>query len=187
MQVLNLLDNLYSLNNIQGLTLVDQDIMYGAILNLCSQSIGGGAKSSVENYLSIFAGMLMFDDLQNMAWDVARTTTQQVNSSGQAYNIHLYLVNDIYIPGSLILTTISQALQQGYDHISAQNGAKVTLDTSEADASINAYLASRSEGMKYNKGQWETMAEQIAKGTKAQITFLSSFFSFLKDIQSYIG
>ena len=49
--------------------------MYGAILNLCSQSIGGGAKSSVENYLSIFAGMLMFDDLQNMAWDVARTTT----------------------------------------------------------------------------------------------------------------
>ena len=63
MQALNLLDNLYSLNNIEDLTLVNQDIMYGAILNLCELAIGHGSKSMVENYLSIFAGLLMFDDV----------------------------------------------------------------------------------------------------------------------------
>lgn len=77
-----MLDNLYSLDNTQGLTLVDQEIMYGAILNLCELAIGHGSKSLIENYLSMFAGMLMFDDLQVMAWDVARTATAQVGDSG---------------------------------------------------------------------------------------------------------
>jgi len=49
-----------------------------------------------------------------MAWDIARTTAHQVNSNGAAYNVHLYLVNDIYVPGSLVLTTISEALRNGY-------------------------------------------------------------------------
>jgi hypothetical protein len=112
MQAFNMMDNLYTLED--DVQLMDKDILYGALLNLDKLAIGHEALGLVENYLSIFAGLLMFDDVQTIAWDIARTTSTQVNSNGAAYNIHLYLVNDIYVPGSLILTTISQALREGY-------------------------------------------------------------------------
>ena len=76
MQALNLLDNLYSINNMSDLKLVNESIMRGAILNLSSLAIGANAKPLIENYLSIFAGMLMFDDLGVMANDIARTSVE---------------------------------------------------------------------------------------------------------------
>ena len=186
MQALNMMDNLYSLSD--DVELMDQDILYGALLNLSDLAIGHEQKGLIENYLSIFAGMLMFDDVQTMAWDIARTTSHEINSNGAAYNVHLYLVNDIYVPGSLVLTTISQALQDGYQQISAVNGAKITIDTTGANEVIQTWINARDSGVTYTENaSWEEVAENVAARTKLQITFLSSFFSFLKDIQSYIG
>ena len=186
MQAFNMMDNLYSLED--DVELMDKDILYGALLNLADLAIGHAQKNVVENYLSIFAGLLMFDDIQTMAWDIARTTGNTVNSNGAAYNVHLYLVNDIYVPGSLVLTTVSQALQNGYQQISAVNGAKATIDTSEANQVIQGWIDARDSGTPYTENaSWEEVAENVSAGTKIQITFLSSFFSFLKDIQSYIS
>lgn len=183
MQALNLLDNLYSINNLQGLSLVDESVLRGAILNLSSLAIGANAKPSIENYLSIFAGMLMFDDIGVMANDIARTSIDQITDYGQAYNIHLYLVNDIYVPGSMILTTVAQALSTGYQKISSQRAAKVVIDTSGADTAIANHLATRYYGIE----EWNDAAEEVAQGTKIEITFLSAFFSFLSDLQSYFS
>lgn len=183
MQALNLLDNLYSINNMSDLKLVNESIMRGAILNLSSLAIGANAKPLIENYLSIFAGMLMFDDLGVMANDIARTSIEQTNNFGQAYNIHLYLVNDLYIPGSLVLTTIVQALTTGYQKLSSQQAAKIIIDTSGADATIAQHLATRYYGI----DEWNDAAEEIAQGTKIEIIFLSAFFSFLSELQSYFS
>ena len=130
----------------------------------------------------------MFDDVQTMAWDIARTTSHEVSKNGAAFNVHLYLVNDLYVPGSLILTSISQALQAGYQQISSVNGAKITIDTAGANKVIQGWLDARDSGTAYTDNlSWEEVAEGVSAGTKMQITFLSSFFSFLKDIQNYIG
>lgn len=186
MQAFNMMDNLYSLED--NVTLMDKDILYGAILNLAKLAIGNEQVGTIENYLSIFAGLLMFDDIQTMAWDIARTTNNQVSSNGAAYNVHLYLLNDIYVPGSLVLTTVSEALRAGYQQISAKNGAKVTIDTTEANSVISDWIKARNSGVPYTENaSWETVANEVAAGTKMQITFLSSFFSFLKDIQSYLN
>lgn len=183
MQALNLLDNLYSINNMSDLKLVNESIMRGAILNLSSLAIGANAKPLIENYLSIFAGMLMFDDLGVMANDIARTSIEQTNNFGQAYNIHLYLVNDLYIPGSLVLTTIAQALTTGYQKLSSQQAAKIIIDTSGADTTIAQHLAMPYYGV----DEWNDAAEEIAQGTKIEIIFLSAFFSFLSELQSYFS
>jgi hypothetical protein len=54
----------------------------------------------------------------------------------------------------MLLTTIAEALKAGYTEISSRNGARVTIDTSEADKSITNYLEARASGMKYNIDQW---------------------------------
>jgi hypothetical protein len=37
--------------------------MYGAVINLSEMALGHTALTPIENYLSIFAGLLMFDDI----------------------------------------------------------------------------------------------------------------------------
>jgi len=42
---------------------MNQNLLYGIVVNLASFAIGKNLKDNVANYLSIFAGLLMFDDI----------------------------------------------------------------------------------------------------------------------------
>lgn len=186
--ILNALDNLYTANGFNGLELIDKNLLTQIALNLSALAVGGGIKGLVENYLSIFSGLLMFDDIENMAADVARNAALTIETAGgQAYNVHLYLLNDFYVPGSLLMTSIAHALEQGYNKIiETSDGAKAVINTNDANKAINEYLAARRSGMPYNRDDWDDMATSVASGTKLQIIFLTSFFSFLEDMQNYL-
>ena len=200
LNILSALDQIYSMNGIEDLILMDKEVMYNIALNLSNLAIGGEIKGDIENYLSIFAGMLMFDDMQNMANDIARNAISQVNtSSGEVRHVHLYLLNDIYVPGSYILTNVALALQEGYSKITAEMGAQVKITTSEIDSEIVSYLSDRIHGyqsytlVKKNEDGptevdtlWNAYGNYAMQGTKIQIVFLSSFFSFLTNIQNYM-
>ena len=186
--ILNAIDSLYSANNIADLSLIDPNLLYNIAINLSNAAVGGPVKNLVENYLSIFAGLLMFDDIQNIAQDAAKNAINQVSDYGSAYNIHLYLLNDVYVPGSMLLTGVAQALEQGYNKITASAGAKVSINTTEATNIINDYVSGRNSGtIKYKLSDWPKYANSIASATKVQITFLTSFLHFIQDIQSYLS
>lgn len=186
--ILNALDNLYTANGFNGLELIDKNLLTQVALNLSSLAVGGGIKGLVENYLSIFAGLLMFDDIENIAADAAKNAALTVETAGgQAFNVHLYLLNDFYVPGSLLMTSIAHALEQGYNKIiEASDGAKVVINTNDADKAISEYLAARRSGTSYDINDWNSIATSVASGTKMQIIFLTSFFSFLEDMQNYL-
>lgn len=202
MNILNALDNLYSMNDINNLTLIEKDLMYNIALNLSSEAVGGVVKGEVENYLSIFAGLLMFDDLQNMAYDIARNINMDLTTQtqGELYQVHLYLLNGIYVPGSFLMTTVANAISQGYARISADYGAKVSINTSGADASIQEYLNARANGnLTYYTNDdenssarsqgyplWQQYGNKVMSGTKMEIIFLKSFLEFMTDIQKYL-
>jgi len=183
LNILTLLDQLYTFSGIvDGLTLLDRNTMYSLVLNLSSMAIGGGLKDSLENYFAIFAGMLMFDDAQNMAKELADSAVNQLNRESQVKNIHLYLINDIYIPGSMVLSFVADALEMGYQDISTRgNIAKVEIDTSKADSEISNYLQHK-EG-RYSIRDWPIEANAVSKGITARITFLTAFLKFLENLQ----
>jgi len=65
------LDKLYSMDGIpnSGLDLPSRANLDFLMLNLAQGAVGHNLKSTVEDYLSIFAGLLMFDDVKSIADD----------------------------------------------------------------------------------------------------------------------
>ena len=184
LNILTLLDQLYTFSGVaDGLTLLDKNTMYSLVLNLSSMAVGGNLQGSLENYFAIFAGMLMFDDAQNMAKELANSAVNQLNREPQVKNIHLYLINDIYIPGSMVLSFVADALEMGYQDISTRsNIAKVEINTSKADSEISNYLQHKES--KYSIHDWVTEANAVSKGITARITFLTAFLKFLENLQN---
>ena len=80
----------------------------------------------------------------------------------------------------MLLTGVAQALEQGYNKITASAGAKVSINTTEATNIINDYVSGRNSGtIKYKLSDWPKYANSIASATKVQITFLTSFLHFI--------
>jgi hypothetical protein len=57
--------------------------------------------------------MVMFDDLANMAKE-AVSMINAFSPSGKIMQIHLYNLNGIYVPASMILSYISDAVDTTY-------------------------------------------------------------------------
>lgn len=187
LNALSALDRIYSMNGYGGLILPEQEIMYNLILNLSKNAVGGEIKNDVEQYLSIFAGLLMFDDMQNMAKELASNAKEQIQYSN-IKNIHLYLLNGIYVPSSLILSYIYKALISGINQIqiNSKNGAQIKIETSGAYKEIEDYLKTHEYGSgKYQISDWANEREKISHHTKIQIIFMSAFITFLRDLQQH--
>jgi hypothetical protein len=150
-------------------------------MNLSKLALGHGLKGLIEDYLSIFAGMLMFDDLQNMALEATGKLTQ-----GRIKQVHLYNVNGIYLPSSYILTKIYESLVASVGYIDSGKAAKVSISTGGADEVIAQYLQKKYwDGNNYVARYpeiWEDTANKVIKGIDINITFLISFIDFLKDL-----
>lgn len=186
LQIMSLLDILYSANNIGGLSLIEEDIMRGIATNLAKGAIGDSSKGAVEKYLSIFAGLLMFDDVKNIAQDIARTALTNIQQN-DVFHIHLYLINQIYIPSSLLLSQIVFALQKGYEQMNFED-ARITISTGGMSESIQYYVDTRQDkdGNTVSLQMWKDYREQAAQETTARIAFLRSFLDLVASLQEYI-
>lgn len=168
---------------------LDITILQSAALNLADQSQGADLKDPVANYFSIFAGLLMFDDIRQMALDAQKTLTTEIgNNNAGVYQIHLYQTNGVFVPGSYLLSFAAQAFQAGESQLESTNHAVVHISTSQATKSINEYMIEQDKGAGYNKEQdWITMANQVAKDTSITITFLQAFTQFMNRLKEYFS
>ena len=188
MLALNMLDELYALSGLdETVQLLDKQALKGVLLNLSNLTVGNNMKTSVENYFSIFAGMLMFSDIRNMALELGKETEMKIQYASTK-NIHLYLLNDTYYPASYILTNVYQALKSGVKTLSVKDGAKASINTNGATTSIKTYVSylekaqSQGQPSPYRPEDWDIMAEEIAAGTRIQLSFLSTFLNFSQKI-----
>lgn len=172
MQIFTAFDRLYSMAGIADIQFMQQDEIKMIALNLSSGALGSHNKSKLEEYLSIFAGLLMFDDIKNIAIDTALNLEKE-----PVQQVHVYLLNDTYVPSSVILTNIYQQLEQGLNSIDIGEAAKVHITTNGIDNAIADYNPKT-----YDISQWPIYAETARTSTLITIFFLSSFVNFLHDL-----
>lgn len=176
--ILNYIDQMYSLFGLGGIVLPQRNAIELVARNLASLSIGSGYKDPVAKYFSIFAGLLMFDDVRNIALE-ALNTIQYENVK----SIHLYNLNGIYVPASLVLTYTYEALVNASNVAASGLGAQTEIDTDDADKKIKEYL-SKTHKEPSKPEDWAAMGSTVASGTTVKITFLASFLQFIEDLSN---
>jgi hypothetical protein len=178
MIILNYLDELYAANGLAGLELPQKEALEFLALNLSSLAVGGPYKSTLANYLSIFAGLLMFDDVYNMAKE-ADKMLKKATPYKTVKQIHLYNLNGIYVPASMLLTYTYTTMKQVENAIDKGLAAKASIHTDKANKAAASYLANRPIPI---KPEWFKLGNAASSGTTIRIIFLSNFVQLLNEL-----
>lgn len=168
------------LANTGGFTIGDLNWLTNAIINSHpSTVIGTGMKASLENYLSMVAAALLFDD----SVEIMAQSTQSLESSVSSTSINVihlfYLQGFGYYPLSQILYSIYNKIKTAYDEcapIAAKGGGvKVKIK-------FKNYPADQTPYENLNMQTWVDTGAQAEAGALLQMTVLGSFMGALKSL-----
>lgn len=174
MNILSYIDFMLSACDAAGIsTPANRELLIFLALNLSEMAIGRGNSEPLAKYFSIFAGLLMFDDVVNMT----KEATQELPESS-IKQVHLYNLNGVYVPASMVLSYVSDALQLGAQE--ATYAATASINSSGATKAINDW-----ENPEHLRPEhWQKMGAAVASGTKVKIAFMSAFLSFIEKLSN---
>ena len=178
------IDNIVALGKKGGIMeTTDVEWLKFALVNSGLGLIGYKNRSSLENYFSLFASYLMFDDAQNMITDAVAKSAEEIGKKHSVQNIHLYVINGVYMPQSYILYELHKKMTE------AMTGT--SFDTRNlADGTVRTQIYSYNVGSKYpgnTKQDWRNEASAAAKTTKLKMYFLMNFSDLVKQLSERIG
>lgn len=172
MNILSYITYLSSANNI-GINNnpLSQDNLSLLAYNLIPGAIADDQKEPLQRYFSIYAGLLMFDDVAIMA----KEAISEINNNndvigGKVRQVHLYSLNGIFVPSSMILTYISDSLSK-IQHISPDDfaQAKITIKNPPQDP----------KDQEMTPGLWSSIASAALSSVQVKIILLQTFITFV--------
>ena len=170
------------LNKIEALTtagaisMIDKNWLTAAIINAGPGMIAEEQKNKIENYLAMFAAILLFDGQINIAQEAIQSISEQALNIGSTHQIHLFSVNNGYYPLSYVLKLTYDSLTNGLTRIESEtrsNGVEVEIYGFVKKPSNNIY-----EGLK----TWEETAEAAKNSTKIKMKFLVQFQNIIANL-----
>lgn len=110
------LNKIETLARAGGITMLDKQWLTAAIVNSSNEMIAGKQRKSLEDYLAMFAAILLFDGQINIAKEaLLRANFESLETS--VHEIHLFSVNNGYYPLSYVLKLTYDHLQKGLGQI----------------------------------------------------------------------
>lgn len=137
---------------------------------LGSDSNFGKIKASVSNIFSIFAGIMMFDDFLVIGKEVLDGM-----QFSNVHNIHLYRLQDTYMPSSMFLDATYKAMKQMQDELLEGNAFEVSITAPP----INYYGENWTVPF---EDRWELVREKAKKQNKIKIQFAGNFLSLMSQL-----
>lgn len=151
--------------NVDDFNAGDEQMLQFLAYNLIHGAAADDMTGPLEKYFSMFAGLLMFDDIQNMAIEATQNLSS-VENNKNVLQIHLYNLNGLYIPASMILFHVRDELNNIASLASSNLGAQAHISFN-TDSSPNKDYVVRAAG---------------AKKTKVNITFLGGFTNLINNL-----
>lgn len=202
MNILSYIDYLSSASSVGVKNNIDRDILAFFARNLIKGAIAEKEKAPLEHYFSIYAGMIMFDDVIAMA----KEAVSQINNSnnvigGKIRQVHLYNLNGLYVPASMILTYLSDSLNKNNQKI-IEDMMRVEIHTSAIDTApakgksskfaekqkktaktYNTFINNlKNDSNNLTPSDWDAISAAAVNSTKVQIIFLASFEQFINNL-----
>lgn len=170
-----------SVSSNSALTIDSNDLAFLG-LNLMEGAVASESRGPLERYFSMYAAMLMFDDITNMAIEATNAVKGASGSGSHITQIHLYNLNGIYVPASMLLTQLSNVVTEAGTMIGSGIAAKASIHIPKKNETYEAYL----HGERHLTPRlWRDVADEAAENTKVSITFLSSFLSLINSLGSF--
>ena len=203
MNILSYIDYLSSASSVGVENNIDRDTLAFFARNMINGAVAEQHKKPLEAYLAIYAGMIMFDDVIAMAREAVTSLQNNSNNTvgGKIKQVHLYNLNGIYVPASMILTYLSDSLNTANQEIIAEM-MTVSIKTTDISKgfqgkksskyseiknknkkiydSFNTALADGSDRL--TEADWDAVSSLAVNNTKVQITFLASFEAFINSL-----
>ena len=155
-----------------GITMIDKAWLTAAIINSGSNMIASDKKRSLEDYLAMFAAILLFDSQLNIASEALNRMVDTMPKSN-VHQIHLFSVNNGYYPLSFVLKLTYDSLKQGFGQIEQKTRQGV-------EAEIFGYITQPKSG--YTLESWTATANDAKKSTKIKMRFLVNLMQTINNL-----
>lgn len=169
MSAMSALTKLYASSELSNI-MIDPHKLMLYLINISNATLAKN-QQPLETYLSLFAGLLMFDDIKSLA----TTSIQQIQADMPATDIdciHVYNIGGIYFPISVILNDLVSQMDSIINTLSINIDRTASVTIEGPDPSI-----------KDNSGiTWESLANSTMQQTKIQIHFLAGYSQYISDI-----
>lgn len=178
----NITDQLAKISAFQSvgaISMIDAKWLLAAIINSGSGMIAESKKNYLEQYLAMFATILLFDDQLNIAAEAIKNMAKDKSSATNVKKIHMFSLNNGYYPLSYVLQLTYNSLYQGYttllSGLKTQSGVLVE---------ISGYVKNpgQEENNNKSKANWETTRQAALSSTKLKIQFMVNFLGTLNTL-----
>lgn len=178
----NIADQLAKISAFQSvgaISMIDAKWLLAAIINSGSGMIAESKKNYLEQYLAMFATILLFDDQLNIAAEAIKNMAKDKSSATNVKKIHMFSLNNGYYPLSYVLQLTYNSLYQGYTTL--LNGLKTQ---SGVLVEISGYVKNPGQEEDDNKSKtnWETTRQAALSSTKLKIQFMVNFLGTLNTL-----
>lgn len=170
------LDKIRALTDAGAISMVDQKWLTACIINAGPDMIASHQKSLIENYLALFAAILLFDGQINIAQEAMHYMTEQQMSATNTHQIHLFSVNNGYYPLSYVLNLTYTSLNK--------NLTRIENETRSQGVQVEIYgFTSKPSPQSYQGLQsWEETSKAALKSTKIKMKFLVQFQNIVANL-----
>ena len=153
----------------------DSTVLNFLAMNLATDAIGARFKEPLEYYLSIFAGLVMFDDFSLVAGEL----TKKLDFTNMK-NIHFYRLESMYFPASFFL----QMTHDKMLNIATELYQEESYTTSISAPTIDYYDTYKDSKIPMEQ-RWEEVHDFAEENTKIKIAFGQSFLSLVKELSVF--
>lgn len=168
-----------SLEALAGAGFGEADIQWlkACAINTSKSAVGASIKSSLEEYISIFATMLLFDD----GVTIAKETVIKAQSSFQPVSVlHLFNLNGFYVPSSYILRELHTRLTNAVNNLPANKIVKAKIEPGAIN--FQDELDYLSINYVFQAERWRAIRNIQINAMSIKIYFLRNFMDILNEL-----
>ena len=164
-----------------GISIGDRDWLISAIINTHQSTvIGTSMKKLLQDYLSVIASAILFDDGEEIMKQITLNAKQAVSSTSVNV-LHLFYLQGIgYYPLSQVLYGLYDKLTHTAEELEAMTikrggGTSVSIHLSN-------YPKDESPYENLSLGDWKNVGEQAQEGASLKLVFLAKFLDILEGL-----
>lgn len=170
------LNKIEALTEAGGISMIDKKWLTACIINAGPDMIAADQKNLIENYLAMFAAILLFDGQINIAEEAMYHMTQQQLMATNTHQIHLFSVNNGYYPLSYVLNLTYNSLSKNLTRIENETHSQ------GVQVEIYGFVSKPSKASYAGLDSWEEISKDAQKSTKIKMKFLVQFQNIVANL-----